>query len=383
MQNGKERPPIRIALVGHRFMGAAHANAWRQVARFFVDCPFEPVLAVLCGRDEADLARAARRYGFEAISTDWREAVARHDVDVVDVCTPGDLHAPIALAAAAAGKVVLCEKPLANSVAEASRLVDAVRQAGVTNMVCHNYRRLPAVALARRWIEAGRIGRIRHFRGTYLQDWLVDAEHPRTWRLERARAGSGALGDLGAHVVDLARWLVGEIEAVCGLVETFVAERPLEGGGRGAVDVDDAALALLRFEGGAIGTLEATRVAPGRKNHNRFEINGSRGSIAFDLERLNEIELFEHEGPDAGFRRVLATDPGHPYLEAWWPPGHGLGYEHGFTHTVLDLLRAHAAGERPRPDFADALATQRVLEAIERSASAGRWLRTDAEPDPG
>lgn len=360
-------------MVGAEFMGRAHANAWRQAPRFF-DLPREPVLQVLCARDAAKLARAAPKLGFAEHATDWRAAIARPDVDVVDVCTPGDSHAEIAIAAARAGKAVLCEKPLANSVAEAQAMADAVRAAGVPNLVCHNYRRVPAVALARRILEEGRLGAIHHFRGAYLQDWIVDTAFPRVWRLERARAGSGALGDVGSHQVDLARYLLGEIAEVSGLLHTFIAERPLPGGGgRGRVDVDDAALALLRFASGAIGSLEGTRFATGRKNANRFEINGARGSLAFDLERLNELALYEEQGAGSGFRTVLATDPSHPYAGAWWPPGHALGYEHSFVHTIADFVRAIERGEPASPSFADGLATQRVLAAIERSAASRRW----------
>ena len=364
---------LNVAMIGHRFMGRAHANAWRQVGRFF-ELPRQPVLKVVCGRRPDAAAEAARRLGFEEHATRWEEVVRRDDVDVVDICTPGDSHLPIALAAAAAGKAILCEKPLANSLAEAREMRDAVEKAGVVHMVCHNYRRAPAVQLARRLIEKGRIGAPRHYRGTYLQDWIVDPAFPRVWRLEKARAGSGALGDLASHSIDLARFLVGEIEAVCGLLETFVRERPLEdGSGRGPVDVDDAALALVRFAGGAVGSIEATRLAPGRKNHNRFEINGSRGSLAFDLERMNELEVYEEQGPDSGFRTVLVTDAQHPYAGAWWPPGHILGYEHTFVHTLRDFVLALESGQPPSPSFEDGLRNQQVLDAVERSAASGRW----------
>lgn len=367
------RGEIRVAMIGHQFMGRAHANAWRQAGHFF-ELPARPILQVVCGRDEAAVARAADRLGFAEHSTSWQRVVARDDVDVVDVCTPGDSHRDIALAAIASGKAVLCEKPLANSLVESEQMLAAATAAGVLHMLCHNYRRAPAVVLARRLIEEGRLGRIHHFRGTYLQDWIVDPEFPRVWRLERARAGSGALGDIASHSLDLARHLVGEIREVSGLLETFVAERPLENGtGRGAVDVDDAALALLRFENGAIGTVEGSRFAPGRKNYNRFEINGSRGSLAFDLERMNELELYEESGPESGFRTILATDPSHAYMEAWWPPGHVIGYEHTFTHTIVDFVRAYARGERVRPDFEDGVRNQRVLDAIERSAKSRAW----------
>jgi predicted dehydrogenase len=367
------KPKLRVAMIGCEFMGRAHANAWRQAPRFF-ELPSEPVLQVLCARDAAKLAAAAPKLGFADYTTDWRTALRRPDVDVIDICSPGDSHAEIAIAAAKAGKAVLCEKPLANSVAEAEAMANAVRAAGVPNLVCHNYRRVPAIALAKRMLDEGRLGEIRHFRGAYLQDWIVDPAFPRVWRLEKARAGSGALGDIGSHQVDLARFLLGEIAEVSGLLHTFIAERPLPGGGgRGRVDVDDAALALVRFASGAIGSLEGTRFATGRKNANRFEINGARGSLAFDLERLNELEIYEEQGASSGFRTVLATDAAHPYVEAWWPPGHLLGYEHSFVHTVADFVRALASGAPAAPSFADGLANQRVLAAIERSAASRRW----------
>ncbi len=373
----KSKRPVRIAMIGYQFMGRAHSNAWRQLRHFF-EPPREPVLQLVCGRNADAVAEAARRLGFAEHTSDWRSAVARPDIDVVDICTPGDSHHPIALAALAAGKAVLCEKPLANTLAEAREMRDAALRAGVVHMVCHNYRRVPAVALAQRLIAEGRLGRLHHFRGRYLQDWIVDPAYPRVWRLEKARAGSGALGDLGSHVVDLARMLIGEIAEVSGLLETFVRERPREDGlGPVPVDVDDAALALVRFANGALGSIEATRFAPGRKNHNRFEINGSRGSLAFDLERLNELELYLEEGPESGFRRILATDPGHPYASAWWPAGHALGYEHSFVHTALDFLRGIESGSSPAPSFEDGFRNQQVLDAILRSAASRRWERVE------
>ena len=366
-------PTLRVGMIGYEFMGRAHSNAWRQ-ARHFFDLPLEPVLQVVCGRNEEAVRSAAGRFGFAEHATDWRAVVERDDIDVIDICTPGDSHLPIALAAAEAGKAILCEKPLANTLAEAAQMLEAVQRAGVPHMVCHNYRRAPAVSLASRLLSEGRLGEIHHYRGTYLQDWIVDPTFPRVWRLERARAGSGSLGDIASHSLDLARFLVGEIREVSGLLETFVSQRPLEdGSGTAPVDVDDAALALLRFENGAIGSVEATRFAPGRKNYNRFEINGSRGSLVFDLERLNELEVYEESGPESGFRTILATDETHPYVEPWWPPGHTLGYEHTFIHTVVDFVRAVAAGETPQPSFEDGVRNQQVLDAIERSAASRSW----------
>lgn len=364
---------INVAMIGYQFMGRAHANAWRQVNAFF-DLPIRAHLKVVCGRSEEGVSAAAGKLGFETFATDWREVVARPDIDVVDICTPGDSHAEIAIAAAEAGKHVFCEKPLANTVSEAQRMLAAVERAGVIHMLCHNYRRAPAVALAKQLIEDGRLGPIHHYRGTYLQDWIADPAAPLVWRLQKARAGSGALGDIGSHSLDLARHLVGEVAEVSGLLETFVAERPLaDGGGTGRVDVDDAALALVRFEGGAIGSIEGTRFAPGRKNYNRFEINGSRGSLVFDLERMNELEVYEEAGPNSGFRTILATDAAHPFVAGWWPPGHIVGYEHTFTHTVHDLLLAIHKARIPEPNFACGLRNQQVLDAIERSAATRRW----------
>jgi predicted dehydrogenase len=364
---------LGIALIGYGFMGRAHSNAWRQ-ARTFFDLPFEPVLKVICGRNETELIKAADKFGWQEHSTSWQEIVAREDIDIIDICTPGDLHLPIALAAARAKKIVFCEKPLANSVAEAKEMLEAVRANNCVHMLCHNYRRAPAVALAKELIDAGRIGEIYHYRGTYLQDWLVDPGFPRVWRLERARAGSGALGDLLSHSVDLARYLVGEITAVSGLLKTFITERPLpDSQVMAQVEVDDAALTLVKFASGAVGSIEATRFANGRKNYNRFEINGSRGSIVFNLERMNELELYVEEGPGSGFRTIQVTGEGYPYMKGWWPRGHIIGYEHTFTHTVLDLLKAVADGRMPTPNFEDGVRNQLVLDAVERAAETRTW----------
>ncbi|MBA3949487.1 MAG: Gfo/Idh/MocA family oxidoreductase [Acidobacteria bacterium] len=367
----------RIALIGYAFMGKAHSNAWRQVAPFFSP-RLTPRLKVICGRDGAKVAAAARTYGWEESATDWREVIRRKDIDIVDVSTPGDSHAEIAIAAAKAGKAVICEKPLANTVPEARRMLAAVEKAGVPHMICHNYRRVPAVMLAKHLIETGRIGEIRQFRGTYLQDWIADPAFPMVWRLDKSKAGSGALGDIGAHSIDLARYLVGEIAEVSGHLETFIRTRPVSGSRtkRGRVTVDDAALALMRFDDGAIGTMEATRMARGRKNQNRFEINGSLGSIAFDLERLNELEVyFESDpAPVRGFRRVLVTEQAHPFMKAWWPPGHLIGYEHTFIHTFYDFLEAIADDRVPSPNFEDGLRNQMVMAAIEKASTTRRWV---------
>jgi predicted dehydrogenase len=387
---------LGVGMVGHAFMGAAHSQAWRTAGRFF-DLPLAPELAVLCGRDAGRVADAARRWGWRDTATDWKELLTRDDVHLVDVCTPGDTHAEIAIAALDAGKHVLCEKPLANSVDEARAMVEAADRArarGVRSTVGFNYRRVPAVALARRLVEQGRIGEVRHVRGAYLQDWIVDPEFPLVWRLQRDRAGSGALGDIGAHIVDMAQFVTGDrLTGVSALTETFVRERPLPeassglaasgGTGRGSVDVDDAALFLGRFARGGLATFEATRFATGRKNAIRLEVNGSRGSLAFDFESMNELSFFDgtEDADTAGFRRILVTEPGHPYVGSWWPPGHGLGYEHSFTHEVVDLVRDLAAGTDPVPSFADGLRVQLVLDAVERSAADGsRWHEIEEVP---
>jgi predicted dehydrogenase len=336
------------------------------------------VLAVLCGRDPAATAAAAQRYGFAATETDWRALLDRDDVQLIDVCTPGDSHAEICIAALDAGKHVLCEKPLANTVAEAEAMAAAAQRAGdrgIRAMVGFNYRRVPALALARQLVADGRIGTIRHVRASYLQDWLADPAFPLTWRLQREHAGSGALGDLGSHLVDLAQYLTGQlISGVSAASTTFITKRQLaagEPGRTGAVTVDDAVTFSARLDPGTLATFEATRFAAGRKNALRIELNGERGSLAFDLERLNELAYYDRgeDSATAGFRRILVTEPGHPYLSAWWPPGHVLGWEHTFTHQVRDLVTAISQHEDPAPSFADGLQVQRVLAAVADSAA--------------
>jgi predicted dehydrogenase len=380
-------PELGVGLVGHAFMGAAHSQAWRSAPRFF-DLPLIPRMRALCGRDAGRVAEAAARLGWETTETDWTRLVARDDIDLVDVCTPGDTHAEIAIAALAAGKHVLCEKPLANSVAEAQAMTAAADRAaaqGVQAMVGFTYRRVPAIGLAKQLVGEGRIGDVRHVRAQYLQDWIADPATPMTWRLDKDKAGSGALGDIGAHIVDLTQHITGDrIASVNGLLETFVHERPTaDSGSTGRVTVDDAATFLARFGGGAVGVFEATRFATGRKNSIRIEINGSLGSLAFDFEDMNVLHFYDAQetAEVAGFRRILVTEPTHPYVGAWWPPGHGLGYEHGFTHQVVDLVNAIGKGEQPLPSFADGLQVQSVLAAVERSAEAGSWQST-AVPVP-
>jgi len=378
------RPPLRVGMIGYAFMGVAHSHAWRTAPRFF-DLPLAPELTVLAGRDADAVAAAADRLGWASTETDWRRVLERDDVDLVDICTPGNTHAELAIAALEAGKHVLCEKPLANTVAEAEAMTAAAERAaqhGVRAMVGFTYRRVPAVALARQLVADGRLGEIRHVRAQYLQDWIADPAVPMSWRLQKDKAGSGALGDIGAHIVDLTQFITGQtLTGVSALLETFVRKRPLPaatgtlggvaGEGFGEVTVDDAAVFLGRFTGGALATFEATRFALGRKNSIRIEVNGSAGSVAFDFEDMNVLHFYDGAEPaaTAGFRRIVVTEPEHPYVAAWWPAGHGLGYEHGFTHQVVDLVTALAAGSQPTPSFADGLQVQRVLDAVERSAA--------------
>jgi predicted dehydrogenase len=371
-------PEVNVALIGYAFMGRAHSNAWRQVSSFFSP-RLTPRLKVICGRDQIAVRKAARRLGWEEWETDWRKVVARDDIDIIDVSTPGDSHAKIAIAAARAGKAILCEKPLANDVAEAKQMLAAVRKAGVVNMLCHNYRRAPAAMLARELVAKGKLGRIHHYRGTYLQDWPVDPSVPLVWRFRKSKAGSGALGDILSHSLDLGRFVLGsEVVEVAGAMETFVKTRPLPENPRkkGRVTVDDAALALARFANGTLASIEGTRFAAGRKNYNRFEVNGSRGSIAFNMEQMNELEYYSRDDDPKvqGFRKILATEPDHAYFKAWWPAGHLIGYEHTFTHTILDFLQAVASGKGVKPDFEDGVRNQLVLEAIEKAANTKRWV---------
>ncbi|MDG4772294.1 Gfo/Idh/MocA family oxidoreductase [Solwaraspora sp. WMMD792] len=396
-----EHNELRVGMVGYAFMGAAHSQAWRTVNRVY-DLPARVRMTAVCGRDESKVAEAADRLGWESHTTDWRALIARDDIDVVDICTPGDSHAEIAIAALAAGKHVLCEKPLANTVAEAQQMADAARAArasGVRSMCGFNYRRVPAVTLMRQLVADGRIGTIRHVRAVYLQDWILDPDFPLVWRLQKDKAGSGALGDIGAHIIDATQFVTGQrIAQVSGLTETFVKRRPLPagssgltaaaGGGSadgaepatGEVTVDDAALFMARLDGGAVANYEATRFATGRKNGLRIEINGSLGSVAFDFERMNELEFFDATRPAAeqGFTRIIVTEPEHPYLSAWWPPGHGIGYEHSFTHQARDFVAALAAGDDPTPSFDDALQVQQALAAVEQSAELGEWVTVDS-----
>lgn len=357
---------LTVAIIGSKFMGRAHSNAYRQVNRYF-SLPRTVRMKTICGRDPVSLERARIELGWEDCATDWRTILDDPEIDVVDIAAPGNLHAEIAIAAARAGKAVWCEKPLANTLSEAQLMADAVAQAGVHNGIFHNYRKLPAVQLAKDMIVSGQLGEIRHYRGVYLQDWLTDPSAPFSWRVARETAGAGALADLGSHAVDLARHLVGEIIRVNGVTKTFVTERPSEQGSM-AVDVPDAAMMLAEFANGCAGTIEVSRCALGRKNHNRFEINGTKGSVVFDLERLNEIQICR----GGGIETVQVTGD-YPYADAYWPTGHGMGYEHSFINWVADAVRSYDAGTPMNPDFADGLQTQRVLQAVEDSAASGNW----------
>ncbi len=372
---------LNVGIVGYKFMGRAHSNAYRQVAAFFPDVAFHPVMKAMCGRDEKAVRAAAAQLGWEGYETDWRKLVARDDIDLIDISTPSDTHCPVAIAAAEHGKHIFCEKPLARDLSEARRMLAAVRQAGVIAMVNFNYRRVPAIQLAKQLIDEGRIGQIYHWRCVYLQESGADPQRPMTWRQQREHAGSGAVGDLGVHVIDLARFLVGDITTVTGLTTTFIKQRPIAGAEDqiGTVDVDDAALWLARFTNGAIGSFEVSKLARGRRNYNSLEINGSKGSIVFNLERLNELNvIFDDDPPEVrGFRNVLVTDRVHKYANAWWPAGHIIGWEHTFTHGIYDLLNGIGSGTAPAATFTDGLRAQAIIEAVERSSGSGSWVEPD------
>ena len=381
--------PLRIGVVGYGFMGRAHANAWRRVPNFFPDLARQPVLQAACGRDAGRVRAYADTWGFAAVETDWRALVAREDVDAVDVCVPNDLHAEIAVEALRRGKMVLCEKPLGRSLPEAEAMAAAAREAGLPTMVWYNYRRVPAVSLAKRIVAEGRLGRVFHYRAQFLQDWTMSPELPQggaaLWRLDAAASGSGVTGDLLAHCFDTAMWLNGPIERVSATTETFIRERRHQGTGRvEPVGIDDACLVMARFANGSLGLFESTRYARGHKAGKTFEVNGEDGSLRFDLEAAQYLELFEYRRPGGekaegdlnGWRRVHVTNPEHPYMDRWWVPGLTIGYEHSFVHAAADFLAGLERGERVRPDFADALETERVCAAVLRSAAAGGWEET-------
>ena len=376
---------INVALIGCKFMGKAHANAWKNVPHFF-DLNLRPVLKVVCDTNEEVLHEFAARWGWEETETDWRKIVARDDIHVVDIATPPGVHRDIAVAAAESGKHVFCEKPVAINSAEAREMHEAAQRTGVVTYLNHEYRRCPAIALAKQLIDEGRIGRIFHWRGAYLQSWLVDPNFPLTWHLQKEKAGSGAQAGINSHSVDLARFLVGEIKSVVAMKTTFVKERPLpsqtagtfqaggsETGETGPVTVEDAISMVVEFENGAIGSFEASTFAPGRKNYNTFEIYGDKGSLIFDLERMNELQFFSTEDPEhaQGFRTILATEPCHKYMAAWWPPGHSIGFEHEFHHGVVDFLDAIDKGTQVTPNFHDGVKCMEVLEAGLEAAAKG------------
>lgn len=378
---------IGVGLVGYKFMGRAHSNAYRQVAHFF-DVDPSPRLVAICGRDEQAVSAAADSLGWEGYETDYHALIARPDIQLIDVSTPGDTHRDVVLAALAAGKHVICEKPLANNLAEAREMLQAARASSGVAVVNYNYRRVPAVQLAKQLLDNGVIGEVRHWRAVYLQDWINDPEFPLVWRLQREHAGSGALGDIAAHITDLSMFLLGPIDEVVGTLSTFIKRRKVatasgEGAGlvaaggdeMGEVTVDDSTTFLANFASGATGTFEATRLAPGRRNYNSFEINGEKGSIVFNLERMNELQLYLVDDPAGmqGFRTINVTEGVHPYAAAWWPPGHPIGYEHTFTHAVKDLLDGIGKGSNPGPSFEEGFAVQAVLDAVERSVASHAW----------
>ena len=388
---GEKRGEMRVGIVGYNFMGKAHSNAWMKVGRFF-ELPVKVVMRGACGRTEGKVREFAENWGWETVETDFRKLVEREDIDLVDVCVPNNMHAEVVLAALEAGKAVACEKPLAMDLGQAEEMTKLAKRKKAFTTVWYNYRRVPAVCLAKRLAREGRIGRVFHVRAEYLQNWIIDPEFPLVWRLRGEVAGSGALGDLAAHSVDLARFITGEeITEVWSQMETFVKDRPVledvgaglsakaGGGRREKVTVDDAVVSLGRLSGGGLATFEATRFAQGNQNECKIEINGEKGAIRFSQERMNELEYFDGAGAAhvKGWTRILATDPKeHEYFGAWWPPGHIIGYEHTFIHQAADIARAWGKGEKGlQPDFADATRTQAVLEAMSESAKSGEKTR--------
>jgi predicted dehydrogenase len=380
---------LNVGIVGYKFMGKAHSNAWKKAPLFF-DVPNQPVLKVACGRNQASLEEFAQNWGWEETETDWQKLVTRPDVDIVDIALPQQLHYDVAIAAAKAGKHIFCEKPLAMNGQQAAEMLAVCEENKVVHYLNHNYRRLPAVQLAKKMINDGKIGRIFHWRCAYQQDWIVDPNFPLTWQLRKETAQAGPQWDLNSHAVDLAHFLIGDIATVSALTTNFITERPIaddstsgnlsaqtKGDEKGPVTVEDAALMLVEFASGAVGSFEATRFASGRKNGLTFEIYGSEGSVTFDLERMNELRYFSRNDPEGeqGFRTILATDPTHAYMQHWWPAGHIIGYEHTFVHAVVDFLNAVDKGTTIEPNFADGLKTIRVLEAGLRSAESGQRVK--------
>lgn len=382
---------VNVGLVGYMFMGKAHSVGYRDCAFAFPDVKAEPVMKEICGLVGADAEKYARQYGWERSSEGYDHVVTADDIDLVDISTGNDTHKEIAIAAARNGKHIFCEKPMAMNVAECREMIDAVEKAGIIHMIDFNYRAVPAVTLARQMVEEGMIGTPYHFRAVYLQDWIMDPEFPLVWRLQKDKAGSGAHGDLNAHIIDLGRFLCGEIDSVCGLMKTFITKRPLltenvvglagatGSGEMGDVTVDDATLFMAKFSNGAVGTFEATRFAGGNKNGVHLELNGSEGSIRFNLERFNEIEYFSRRDKDAyqGWKTILVTEGAHPYLKGWWPAGHVIGWQQTFVHQVYNLMNGIAEGVNPVPNFYDGLKCQAVLEAVEQSAETESWVQVE------
>jgi len=375
------KKPLRIGMVGCGFMGRTHSNAFRQVSQFF-DVPFRPVLTAICARTRPAAEAFATQWGYDSVETDWQALVGRSDIDLVDIASPNDTHAEIAVAAARAGKMVLCEKPLGRDGRESERMVQAVEAARVANMVWYNYRRVPAVTLAKQLLGEGRLGRIFHYRAKFLQDWTISKDLPQggaaLWRLDARVAGSGVTGDLLAHCIDTALWLNGAITEVSATTETFVKERKhVATGVLQPVGIDDASAFLARFANGALGTFEATRYARGHKALYTFEINGEQASLIWDLADLHRLQYFEHrdDGRLRGWRSLHVTDGDHPYMKQWWVPGLQIGYEHTFIHQVADFLAGLASGAPAAPTFRDALATDRVTDAVLDSARSRQWRR--------
>lgn len=378
---------VNVGMIGYKFMGKAHSNAYRAVPMFFPDV-IQPKMKVICGRNPDAVAAAANQFGWDESVTDWKELLDRDDIDVIDINAPSNVHKDIAIAAAKAGKHLYCEKPLALTLKDSRDMLAAAEESGIKHMVGFNYRFTPAVMLAKKLIDEGRLGKIRHFRAWFLQDFITDPSFPLVWRLQKEIAGSGAHGDLGAHLIDMAHYLIGDIDEVIGMSETFIKERPLpddvtglsatsdQDAKKGPVTVDDATLFLARFANGALGSFEATRFATGHRSTNSFEINGSKGSVIFDFERLNELQVYFEDDPAdvQGFRRVLATEDVHAYSEAWWPTGHAIGYEHTFTHAMVEWMEAIREDRQPVPSFVEGVKCQQVLEAVDLSIDEKRWI---------
>ena len=372
--------PINVALIGQAFMGRAHSNAYLKVNKFF-DLEYQPVLKAACARKTEKVQPFADNWGWESVETDWRRLIDRKDIDVIDICSPNNTHKDIAIAAAQAGKMVLCEKPLAMNAEEGLAMTKAVEKAGVPNMVWFNYRRVPAITLAKQLIDEGRIGKVFHYRAKYLQDWTINPDVPQggatLWRLDIDVAGSGVTGDLLAHSIDTAIWLIGGIDKVTAMTETFIKERPLQDqpGKTKPVGIDDACAFLARFKNGALATFESTRYARGRKNQNTFEVNGELGSIYFDLEDAHQLQYYNHkdESHVVGWRTILVTDSDHPYMKHWWVPGCVIGYEHTFINALADFLAGLQSKNPVRPNFRDALGTQMVCDTVLKSAKTGAW----------